>query len=322
MMGASPPCFSFFPSGLIVETLLKIVQVLVPIFLGLAFRLAGIFGDKESDVLRRFVVRLAVPVLIFFSMYEAKRETVSALPRMMIAFVLISVALFFLGWLISRVADRVGQRTAIHACATFGNYGWMGFGVCQVLLGQEGLQKAVFFILLWWPVFYGIGIPIGLLHAHERKGKLPLAKALKVALPVLGAMGLGLIFNFARIEMPELVIKTIKPFGDMTVPLILFSVGLMLDFSRVHESISPALLVSAVTLLAAPLIGWGVASLVAEDPVSYGVIIIEAAMPVATLTPVLAENYDMDLNTTGTCIVISTVLSMITVPVVGMLVVG
>jgi len=302
------------------ETVVKILEVLIPILLGLGFRTVKLFGDEEGDVLRRFVVRFAVPVMVFFSMYDSDPSEFAAMPKMMIAFVLVTAGLFVIGWLCSRAVRETAHKTAVHACVTFGNYGWMGFGVCQVLLGDDGLRRAVFFIILWWPVFYAFGLPIGLIHTRTRKGGVPAGKVLKVAAPVIGMMLLGLAFNFAGIKVPDLLGRTLRPFGQMTVPLILFSVGVMLDFSSVHKALWPALLVSAATLVGGALVGWGVAALLQPDPVSYAVIILEAAMPVATLTVMLAEHYDLDLDMTNTCIVLSTILAMVTLPVVAALV--
>ena len=300
-------------------TMLKILEVLIPILIGLGFRLTRLFGDEEGDVLRRFVVRFTVPVLVFFSMYSSERSEISAIPTMMAAFVLITVVLFFVGWASSRVVRGAAQKAAVHACVTFGNYGWMGFGVCQVLLGDEGLRRAVFFIILWWPVFYGLGLPIGLIHTRSRAGGVPVGKAVRVAAPIIGMLVLGLAFNLAGWKVPDLLERTVRPFGQMTVPLILLSVGVMLDFRSVHKALGPALLVSAATLVGGALIGWGVGSLLAGDPLSRSVIIVEAAMPVATLTLVFAENYEFDVEMAGTCIVVSTVLSLITLPVVAAL---
>ncbi|MFP4028677.1 MAG: AEC family transporter [Candidatus Brocadiia bacterium] len=300
-------------------TVIQILYVLIPILMGLAFRLAKVFGDEEAEVLRSFVVRLCVPILVFFTMFEAERESVGSLPTMMLAFVLVGIGLFTLGWLCSKSVEGIGRKTAVHASTTFGNYGWMGFGVCEVLLGQAGLQQAIFFIVLWWPVFYTLGVPIGLIHARRNKKGVPLVKAIKVASPVIGMMLLGLIFNFCGVKIPDLIRGSLKPFEKMTVPLILFSVGTMLDFSRIHRDFLPSLLVSAATLVGGALIGWGVAEILNPDGISYNVIILEAAMPVATLTPILAENYKMNTETVGTCIVVSTVLSLVSLPILAII---
>lgn len=290
--------------------------------LGLLFRLAGLFGDREGEVLRKFVVRFTVPVFVFFSLYGAEPRSIAAIAPMAGAFVLMTGILFGVGYAASVFFAEPARRTAVHACITYGNYGWMGLGVMTALLGEAGAQRVIYFIILWWPVFYGFGLPIGFIHTREQKGGVPVGKALKVAAPPILAMALGLTLNLAGVQVPEFVGAVLRPFGEMTVPLILLSVGIMLDFGRIRASLPPAALVTGVTLLVGPLVGFTIANLLAPDPVTARTIILEGAMPVATLTPLLEENYAMDKDLVSTAVVLSTAVSLLTIPLFAGLVVG
>jgi len=303
------------------EMLLKILGVLIPIMIGLGFRLAGVFGNREGEVLRRFVVRFTVPVLVFFSMYGSQRSEIGALPTMMGAIVLLTAFMFPAGYLASKAVRGAARKGAVHACCIFGNYGWLGYAVMQVLLGDTGFRRAVFFCTLWWPVFYGFGLPVGLIHTSGRKGSVPLRKALEVAAPVLCALAAGLALNLTGLKWSERSVfrVTLENFGEMTVPLILFSVGVELDLKGLRRAVGPALLVSGVRLVVCPAIGWAVATIMTRDATSFAVVVLQAAMPVATITPVLAESFEMDVDVASTSIVLSTILSMLTLPVVAYL---
>ncbi len=289
--------------------------------LGLLLRVVGLFDDREGEMLRKFVVRFCVPVLCFFSLYTAKPQSVAAIAPMAGAFVLLTTAMWLVGWVAARWFFEPSRRTAVHACITYGNYGWMGLGVMTALLGAEGTQRVVYFFMLWWPVFYGLGLPIGLIHVGRQKGALPLGRTIAVAAPPILCSALGLAANLASVRVPTIVEHTLSPFGEMTVPLILLSVGMMLDVRRLRSALRPAILVTAVTLLVGPLIAWGVATLLARDATSYQTIIMEGAMPVATLTPVLEENFAMDKDLVSTAVVLSTLVSLVTVPALAALVI-
>jgi hypothetical protein len=303
------------------DVIVKILEVLLPITLGLMFRLMGLFGDEEGEALRKLCVRFTVPALIFFSMYDMQTDTISAMVPMVASFLLMCVALFFVGWLCSLIVSGAARKSAVHACITFGNYGWMGLGVSQTLLGNEGLNRVVFFILLWWVAFYGLGIPIGLIHSGGKNRKVPIAHGIKVASPVLVCLAVGLLFNFTGFQLPGFLNASLRPFADMTVPLILFSVGVTLDVTKVLHNVRPAAVVTAVTLVVGPIIGWVLGLVLADSDISHKVMILEGAMPVATLTPVLAANIDLDLDLANTAIALSTLLSLITVPMVAAIVV-
>jgi predicted permease len=292
----------------------QVLRALLPMALGLVFRLSGVMGERDGDTLRRFVVRFTLPLFVFFSLSAARPESLAALLPTAAAFVLITLLLFGAGWVASAAVEEPERRAALHACVSFGNYGWMGLGVMSALLGEPGEQRVIYFFLLWWPVFYAVGLPIGFIHVREAGG-VPLRRTVAVAAPPIAAMVLGLAANAASVPLPPLAAGVLKPFGDMTVPLILFSVGLVLDPGRVRGAVGPALLVSGITLLLAPFAGWALAALLARDPLTRSVIILECAMPVATLTPLLEENFPMDKELVSTAIVLSTLLSLVTLPV-------
>ena len=299
----------------------RIMLVLIPIGLGQAFRQLGLFGDEEGEAFEKLVVRLCVPVLVFFALYDMPLENLSAMPRMMGGFVLMTAALFCVGWLCSLAVEGPERKAAVHASVMLGNYGWMGLGVCGALLGDPGVVRVVFFISLWWPVFYGFGVPVGLLHAHRRREGVPWKRVVSVAAPTLVCLGAGLALNAGGVELPALVEKVFRPFDEMTVPLILFSVGCMLKVSRAGRHLRPALLVSAATLLVGPFIGWGLGYVLGGGDVTAKVLILEGAMPVATLTPVLGATIDLETDLVRVCIAMSTLLSLATLPVVAAVVV-
>ena len=304
----------------VVEAFVPVAKVLIPIGLGLFLRCVGLFGDEDGALLRKFVVRFTVPLFVLLSLYEAKRESIAAIMPMMAAFVLMTAALFLVGWAAALLFSGGPRRAAVHACITFGNYGWMGLGVAQALLGNEGAQRVVYFFLLWWPVFYAFGLTIGFIHLGKQKGGVPVRRTVAIAAPPIVALLLGLALNLCSVRLPALVTEVLKPLGEMTVPLILVSVGLMLDPRRITGEVRPALIVSGVTLVIGPLLGWALAGLLASDAVSRQAIILEGAMPVATLTPVLEENYEMDKDLVHTSIVLSTVLSLATIPILAALI--
>jgi predicted permease len=114
----------------------------------------------------------------------------------------------------------------------------------------------------------------------------------------------------------------LRPFAVMTVPLILLSVGLLLDPTRLRARLRPALAISAATLVVGPLLGWLLARWLAPDPTTASAIVLLGAMPVATLVPVLGESYEMDMGIVNTAIVLSTLLSLVTIPVTAILLGG
>ena len=301
------------------STTVKVIAVLLPILLGQVCRLTKLFGDEEGKLLSRFVIRLTVPILVFFSMYDADKGDFAAAPILVAALVLVTAIRFAAGYGASRFFAGAPRRAGMHACVTFANYGWLGYGVTQALLGDDGLRRAMFFLMLWWPVFFGFGAVVGLVQAGEGKSKFSLGSVLKIALPVAAALVGGLTLGAFDCPIPGVLQDCLRPFARMTIPLILFSVGLTLDLRGLRGAMKPALAIAGFSLVVGPLVGWLVASMLTRDPLSYKVIILESAMPVAAMTPVLGDYFEMDLEVVNSAVVVSTVLAMATLPVLAAL---
>jgi hypothetical protein len=236
-------------------------------------------------------------------------------------FLLMVVGMFLVGWALALTQKDPARRAAVHLCCTFGNYGWMGLGIIGTLLGAEGRQHVVYFILAWWPVFYAVGLLIGFIHHREGvAGKIPFREVGGIVTAIVVALVLGLVMNATGRELPPLLDASLRPFAQMTVPLILFSVGLTLDLSNIRGALGPALLVSAGALLLGPLVGWAIAGAIAPTVIAGQVLVLEGAMPVATTTPILEECFPLDMGVVGTSITLSTLLSLLTLPLVAGLV--
>ncbi len=303
------------------DILIKVVEVLIPICFGLFFREIGLFGDFEGNSIQKLCVRFTVPVLIFFSMYDIKAEALSSMLPMISGFVLLSLILFVVGWIGSLSFKSPERKTAFHACIMFGNYGWLGLGVAGTLFGESGVVRVIFFILLWWPVFYGLGIPAAMLHHQKRSKQVPLAQVVKIVLPMIGLLILGLLARFTSFSIPEVLERCMRPFAEMTVPLILFSVGIMLDLKRFHKNLLSACVITLITLCLTPFIGWGIAVLFKQNGISLDILVLESAMPVATLTPVLGHVVDLDQDMVNSAIALSTIVSMLTLSLLAAIVV-
>jgi hypothetical protein len=301
--------------------IIKVIEILIPICLGLIFREIGLFGDTEGHSIHKLCVRFTVPILIFFSMQDIEAGALSSMLPMMAGFVALSVLLFGIGWIGSLWIKDPMRKTAFHACIMFGNYGWLGLGVAGTLFGDNGLVRVIFFILPWWPVFYGLGIPAAMLHQHKHSGLIPLGHVSKILIPMIGMLILGLLSHFGLFSLPEVLEECLRPFAQMTIPLILLSVGMMLNLKRFHKNLLSAGVISMITLCLAPVLGWTLAILFRQQGISMDILILEASMPVATLTPVLGQVVDMDMDMVNSAIAMSTVLSMLTLPCLAAIVV-
>ena len=173
--------------------------------------------------------------------------------------------------------------------------------------------------MLWWPVFYTAGMLIGIVHHEPENSKGIVSAMIKRIAPIAGALLIGIVLNIAGVPLRRLIEETSRTFGNLTVPLILLSVGMQLDFSTILPKLPAAALVCGIRLVVSPLCAIAVAFIIrgvfAVDDVSVRVILLNGAVPVATVVPVLGEHYPMDTAIAGASIVLSTSISLISIPI-------
>jgi len=292
-----------------------VLQILTPIGVGLAIRLSGLFGDQESAFLRKFVVYVSIPFLVFYSMYTAVLPSASEAISMVLALPLLTLIFHIIGRAVAWVLPSAqSSRTALLASITFGNYGWLGWSAVFTVLGDQGLNQAFFFTLLWWPVFYGFGALVGMGSTGSERID-PRSVAIVTALPV-GCIAAGILLNMGSVPLPSFALSSIKSIGDTTIPLILVSVGLGLVAKNLKGLMLPAITVSVIRLGLGPALGLLTSALLPVGELGAKVIILLSAMPTATVTPILCDYFEMDRELVSVSVLISTVLSLATLPIV------
>ena len=91
--------------------------------------------------------------------------------------------------------------------------------------------------------------------------------------------------------------------------------GLSLEVGGLKSYFEAATFVSAIRLIISPLIALVMVTLIGLDSLEGTVSIVEAGVPSVMLSLVLVASYDLDVKVAASCIFLSTVLSMITLPI-------
>jgi malate permease and related proteins len=98
------------------------------------------------------------------------------------------------------------------------------------------------------------------------------------------------------------------------IPIMIFTVGLALDFHEVKRLLIavPAL---AIKLLLAPFLAWWIGSRLGITAEALKAVTIEGAMPVMVVSLVIADEFELDVPLAAAGITVSTVALFFTMPV-------
>lgn len=203
--------------------------------------------------------------------------------------------------------------------AVFSNCAFMGFPVIDGLFGRDGIffasmYIAVFHILIWT---YGIGLFSGGFDIRDTK------KMLKSLInPGIISVAIGLVIFVLQIKLPNPLYQALDMVGGMTTPISMIVVGALLadaDFKKVMFKWHLYYGV-LVRLLLIPLLVFLVLRLFAVPPMLLGITVVLTAMPIAVNTAIFAEKYGGDAALASQYIVLSTALSIITIPAIILLI--
>lgn len=285
----------------------------IPILIGYVLVKLKYLDRGINKELKLFVMRVAVPCRIFTSMLTLNLETLKQIFPMTLAFTLLTIVLIIFTFLIIRIKDSRVKAIYIMTIA-FGNYGYMGWAVLDGAMGAEGLSRGIFFTTLWWPVIYLGTYIIGKLTRIDSKLNV---KSYRLNMIVPSSMLLlGVLFNIFNIPMYTPLLSIITSFGNMTVTLILFSVGLTISLGESLKNIKHAI----IPVILRPLLGFLIALVVLKtigmkDALSIKAVLIESTMPVAVMAVVLGEMLGLNEKLLTSILILSTLFSLITIPI-------
>ena len=303
-------------------TLLLIQQVLIMFILAavgyICFRTKKI-SMEGCKTLSNILIYLSLPCVIINSfLVEYSTERVMGLVYSSLAAAIVM--------LISIVISRIFfSRDAILSFASsFSNPGFFGIPLIVATLSNGAVFYIAAFIafvnLLQWS--YGVALLTTDPQAAGEKGSwkkfLPSPKRLFTA-PFMIAVIIGLFFFLTRIPMPDLIYKSIQYISNLNTPLAMFTIGIYLAQTNPGEMFKkPKLyLLSAVRLLIIPLISMLVLSfLPAEFAEMKLALLIVAACPTGSNVAVYAQLYDSDYSYAVETVIISTLLSVISIPLI------
>lgn len=284
---------------------LTVLEIVAPVFLLAAFGFAWVKLGNEYRI--NFITRLAmsvgVPCLIFVSLMQAEIDR-SALATLSFATVATYAVITVVMW--GLVAVTGLHRRTYLAPIIFANTGNLGLPLAFFAFGQVGLNYAIvaFAIMAIWSFTFGIWLVAG----EGAWNKV-------VREPLVWATLLGALFLWQGWETPSFLTNTLELFGQLGIPLMLITLGVAV--ARLTPSgIGKAVVLSAVKLALCAGIAWIIGRAFELEPIAFGVLVLQAATPVAVTSYLLAEKYGADAEAVAGLVVVSTLMAVGGLPLI------
>lgn len=284
-------------------------QNILPIFLvaGLGFWLRRYKGVDTRPV-ASVVFNGFSPALVFAALVGSQLPIVQL--GQLALFALLSIAAMGLvGYVAGRVLRLPKMDIAVLLIALmFVNGGNYGLTLNQLRYGEAGLSLAIVYYIMSTILTYTVGVLI------VSTGRIPWRESLKglASVPAIYAVGLAVLVYSLQIPVPGPLMSAIDVAAGGAIPAMILVLGMNLADLKGMGQLRLTLPAVSLRLLVGPLVAVGVALLVGLEGLGRSVSIIEASMPSAVMTTVLATEYDAKPATMTGIVVLSTLLSPIT----------
>lgn len=290
-----------------------ILSIIILIIIGYLAKYIGLLKTDDTIVLNKIVLNIALPALIFSALYSANLSNITSL----IGITLICLLTGSIGGLVGYTFSRFRKHSkktlwGITSASALFNSGFMGYPIILGVFGAVGLVRAIFFDTGSTILFIFFGILFALLFGGNYSA---VAKRV-LTFPPIYAIILGIVLNILHLNIGSLTPQILTYLSGAAIPLIMISLGLSLEASSLKNYFKEAAVVSSIKLILAPLIALMIIIILGVSGLNSKVIITEAAMPSEMLSLVLAITYELDIKAVSACIFLSTVLSMITLPII------
>lgn len=292
------------------DIIFVLTQNILPIFVVAAFGFAlqrWLGVDKRP--LSTIVLNVLSPCLVFSSLVGSQLpgEELLSIAMFTVFNVLVMGSVAYVTATVLRLPRQ--QTIALLVVTMFVNGGNYGMTLNQLRYGDPGLVRAVVYYTTSTIMLYTIGIFI------SSMGKLPWRTALQRLLrfPAVYAAVLAVIVYSFNIELPAPLLRGIEVAGAGAIPVMLLVLGMQLADLKQLASLRFALPALGLRLLLGPVVGLLIATVVGLTGLSRSTSIIEASMPPAVFTIILATEFDLEPTAVTSIVLFATLLSPLTI---------
>ena len=204
-----------------------------------------------------------------------------------------------------------GRRVVLQYATIVNNAAFMGLPVIGAVFGPTGVLYGSIALIPMRVFTWTAGL--SLFTNMEKKQSI---KVLATH-PCIWAVILGFAYIFVPFELPSFLSEAISLVSASTTMLPMFVVGSILSTVSPREALDKdCFYYSLFRLIIIPTIMFGALTLLRVDPLAKGVVVLSSAMPGSTTTAMLAEKYGQDSVFGARVVIVSTILSIVTLPVI------
>lgn len=295
------------------EILSIILTTIVPIVIIASLgALLDHFWTLETRTISRLAIYVVSPALAFQGMANSTIGTVN-LGELLLFTVLSTSMITFVTWLITYLLrlDRVTASAFILSTSLLNvvNY---GIPLNEFAFGPIGRELAIVVGIFGGLYSYTMGVFL----ASWGRASIKQALTNMLTVPMVYAAVIGLAVNLGSLPIPTLLTNVTGVLSDAAVPMMLLLLGVQIYRSSIQGQWTVIAGASLLRLIGGAVAGFLFAYLLGLEGALRQVAIVGASMPTGVTAVVLATEFESDAQVVSSTVLFSTLLSLVTLPVV------
>jgi len=288
-----------------VNLALTVLNITAPVFIlaAVGFTWVKLGFEYRTEFVTRLAMTLSVPCLIFVALMTADIDPQALASLSLASFT--AYGIVFIAFLVVVKVMRLDVSTYL-APLVFGNTGNVGLPLALFAFGDEGLSYAIIVFAVMAILSFTIGVWVV-------SGGGSLMRVVRE--PVVAATFLGALFLWRGWQTPAFATSALDLIGQMAIPMMLITLGVAIARLETRH-MGRAVWLSALKIVICAGAAWMAARWFGLGPVPSAVLIVQTATPVAVTSYLLAEKYGHEAQPVAGLVVASTVLSVISLPLI------
>lgn len=287
------------------------IMLFLVMFMGVYFRKTGMIDGSSKNMISNMVINVTLPASILKSFQkEMTQEILMSCAEVMIISILMQIAAALLGLFLYKKYPEE-RRKVLQYSTICSNAGVLGNALAEGIYGDMGLLYASIFVVPMRTFMWSLGLT----YFTEAPDKKSLAKKV-LTHPCIVAVIIGFVIMGFQIKLPGFLDLTVKTVANANTYLAMLLVGTILASVDVKSLVDKDILYYAfVRLGLMPFLVFIACRLAGVDNLVTGVSVVLTGMPAASSTAAVASKYHKDEIFATKCVVFTTLLSMVTVPI-------
>ena len=294
----------------IVTILIKQVFIMfVLMAIGFVAYRKQILSNQGTKDIGKLLLNVAIPMIVIsnFCVEKSAEKTAELFESALLSFLCMALSVAF-AYLAYHKKDRIAEFSA-----AFSNAGFIGIPLVQAIFGSG----AVFYISVMIVLINVLQWTYGVYTITDDKSVMDFKKIMKN--PLILSVGIGIVIYFLNIRLPKIAMDIISSISAINTPLAMIVSGVYLAQSDLLNAMrkKDAWLLSLARLIVIPLIVMLVFRFLPFGSTAMKLsILLAGACPVGSNVAVFAQQYDKDYRKGVEYVCVSTLLSILALPLV------